>query len=513
VSDPHGDAREILTILADRKDLRSAFTPGERRRAEELAPADPRIAEALRQAGSPNLPETLAAVPGLISRWLTAADPYGAAVITAAVTARRCGHPPLLPPGLLQALAQAALTPAQRARAQPEWFTAALTWARTPVRGQAAPLTPQAATPAVIDGDHVSDVLVQHAASEPAAPWHQVPEPTWLLLISQAEPLASAYIASTARRHMHVHQAPITMHAIRKAADAGILQAMSNLAFLLYEQGDTEQAIHWFTKAADAGNQSAMSNLGILLHDQGDTGHAMHWLSKAVSGDAPAAMYNFGVVLDKQGDTEQAGHWWRKAAAVGHAGAMSSLGMLLHERGEIEPAIGWYRKAAAGGNYNAMSNLGVLLRSQGQTAEAEHWWRAAASGNHAESMHNLGVLRYDQDDTEQAEQWWRKAAAAGYTGAMSNLGILLLSQGKTEEAQQWWRKAAADGNQAAIRNLTSLLELSGGDEEASTTATAAGRAEVTPPMSSASSPGIPGRAAGAPGSRDQAPRSGEPPRG
>jgi hypothetical protein len=63
----------------------------------------------------------------LISRWLNAADdPYGAAVITAAVIARRCGHPEPRPATVLESLAETLLTPAARARATGQWFQTAL---------------------------------------------------------------------------------------------------------------------------------------------------------------------------------------------------------------------------------------------------------------------------------------------------------------------------------------------------------------------------------------------------
>ena len=104
------------------------------------------------ETGSQNLTETLAAAPDLIGRWLNAADPYGAAVITAAVIARRGGHPEPLPAIVLQSLAGTVLTTADRGRATEGWFQTALSWARAPVRGAAAPLTPQASIPGVIEG-------------------------------------------------------------------------------------------------------------------------------------------------------------------------------------------------------------------------------------------------------------------------------------------------------------------------------------------------------------------------
>jgi len=66
------DGREILVMLAQRKDLPSEFNAAEYGRADSLAARDRRIAEATETASS-CLAETLAAAPDLISRWLTAA--------------------------------------------------------------------------------------------------------------------------------------------------------------------------------------------------------------------------------------------------------------------------------------------------------------------------------------------------------------------------------------------------------------------------------------------------------
>ena len=132
-------------MLAQRKDLLPGFSRAELDRAESLAARDPRIAEALTETTGPNLTETLAAARDLISRWLNPADTCGAAVITAAVIARRCGHPEPLSAHVLEPLAESVLTPADRGSATAGWFREALDWARAPVRGRTAPLVRQAA--------------------------------------------------------------------------------------------------------------------------------------------------------------------------------------------------------------------------------------------------------------------------------------------------------------------------------------------------------------------------------
>jgi hypothetical protein len=92
-TDPNRDAREILGMLADRKDLLTKFTADEYQRASALADRDPRIAEVVRHADRGELTAMLAAAPELLRRWVAATNQYGAAVISAAVFARLCGHP------------------------------------------------------------------------------------------------------------------------------------------------------------------------------------------------------------------------------------------------------------------------------------------------------------------------------------------------------------------------------------------------------------------------------------
>jgi hypothetical protein len=119
------EAQQIL-LLAHRFDVAEQFTAAERARAAQSALVDPRIGEALGHALTGAVPSVLACAPELIHRWDQPADAVGGAVITAAVEARLCGHPAVIPPGLLERLTEEYLTPAQRATALPGWFEAAI---------------------------------------------------------------------------------------------------------------------------------------------------------------------------------------------------------------------------------------------------------------------------------------------------------------------------------------------------------------------------------------------------
>ena len=152
----------------------------------------PRIGEALNHPeASRNIATTLAAAPELTRRWVHSANPYGRSVITAAVTARRCGHPQPLPEAVLLPLTDIFLSTADRAAAITDWFPAALKWAMQPVRGQVAlPLTAQAKVIGEIDGYSVSDVLIQYANNSSDAPGESIQDSTWRVLIKNATPQA-----------------------------------------------------------------------------------------------------------------------------------------------------------------------------------------------------------------------------------------------------------------------------------------------------------------------------------
>ena len=317
LEDTRQDAREILTMIAQRKDLMPGFSRDELERARSLAIRDPRIAEAMDETASANLPEILAAAPDLISRWLNGADPYGAAVITAAVIARRCGHPELLPSTVLEPLAGNILTAVQLGRATSGWFPAALDWARAPVRGPASPLTPHATIPGVILGDQVSDVLVQYAARHEDVPGHAISERIWLLLIDTATPEACRAIAEVAYRQRQDHQAPTVEHAIRKAVTTGSVSAMSNLGVVLAERGEEDEAEQWYRQAAANGRASAMYNLGNLLKRRGEQDEAEQWYRQASAAGRASAMVNLGNLLRKRGEQDEAEQWYRQASAAG----------------------------------------------------------------------------------------------------------------------------------------------------------------------------------------------------
>jgi hypothetical protein len=95
---------------------------------------DPLLAEAAAAAAGAGqdgqLTQYLAGVPGLLDRYAgPGGDPYGQAVITAAMDATRLGHPNPLPAVLVQQAAVGYLTGPQRTKDIASWRDTALAWA------------------------------------------------------------------------------------------------------------------------------------------------------------------------------------------------------------------------------------------------------------------------------------------------------------------------------------------------------------------------------------------------
>ena len=304
----------------------SRFSQEEWDRTAELASRDPRLAEASRHRDSGlAMTQILSAAPELIHRWEQADTPYGQALLTAAVTARRCGHPDTIPAPLLQSLAEQFLTGPQRANAPSTWFDDALTWACQPVHHSTdiTPLRPHAEAIGHTDGYRVSDILTNHTtATSPAPRPDSTPTAVWDSLTTTSDLAACVGIGSAAYNAGLIHHATT---AWTRAADNGSTDAMNALGLERYEQGDTEGALGQFTRAADIGNTDAAGMRGVILNQQGDLDGACTWLTHAAEDGNTNAMSPLGTLLYDQGDLDGARTWLTRAAANGNVEAASTL--------------------------------------------------------------------------------------------------------------------------------------------------------------------------------------------
>jgi hypothetical protein len=166
-ADTHALQRQLLAH-ASVVDVPRELSARERANAKLAAECDPAVAAALASTdGGPF--QIIAGARHLVSRWRNAADPYGQALISAAVEARRCGVSTALKPERLRAAARRYLTPAQQAQAPPGWFESGLAYATATLPGGVAAVIPVAWRLETGEpyGYVAADYLVSHGGSLP----------------------------------------------------------------------------------------------------------------------------------------------------------------------------------------------------------------------------------------------------------------------------------------------------------------------------------------------------------
>ncbi|MGW2784486.1 hypothetical protein ACWC3X_24995 [Streptomyces populi] len=192
------------------------WTEGERERARSVT-ADPRLVRALASDERFGVAELLAAGPELVEAWQHAwvpgRHPRGAALVAAAVDARRAGYHRPLPAEVLQQLHEGYLIRRGGVELRPEPFPEALNWALTPT-------VPAGANSLLLgDVEHgclAFDYLIDLSAQE------AIPETVWVAVMDLA-PLHESY--TIACNAFLSGQFTLSLPALRRAARAGIGEA------------------------------------------------------------------------------------------------------------------------------------------------------------------------------------------------------------------------------------------------------------------------------------------------
>ncbi|MFC8514274.1 tetratricopeptide repeat protein [Streptomyces sp. NPDC057257] len=207
--------------------------------AEEVARArefgdDRRLAQAADIADRYGVAEFLAAGPQLLAAWQDAWAPEGrhvrgAALVSAAVEARRAGWNRPLPAALLRDLHERQLTAHGGIRLRPESWEEALEWATRPLYATSGLLIPHDSAP---DAYTVFDYLPD-AVDDP------VLDDTWERLIAVAEPEVCVDIGWAAIREVR-HTA--ARDAFQRALDNGVVVAAAGLALLLGQNWRLDEA-------------------------------------------------------------------------------------------------------------------------------------------------------------------------------------------------------------------------------------------------------------------------------
>jgi hypothetical protein len=114
---------------------------------------------------------------------------------------------------------------------------------------------------------------------------------------------------------------------LRRRADTGDRSAAQQLARLLREQGNLDEAISVLRPRADTGDWDAAQQLARLLREQGNLDELRR---RAAIGDQSAARH-VAALLGEQGNLDEAISVLRRAAAIGDRAAAWQLAQLLRE--------------------------------------------------------------------------------------------------------------------------------------------------------------------------------------
>jgi len=300
-ADPHGREREVLDLAVVVR-IGAAFSPAEQDRARAAAARDRRLALALGAEGY-GLTQTLAAAPQLVARWqdAQAANPYGWAVLTAALDAARLGARVPLSADLLRAAAVDYCTSAQQAEAPANWFEQALAYATEKLHGAAAALSPAAAGMGQVAGYTAADYLIQHASRERHSA--RVPASTWDALVSHVRDPTDANRLANSAMYQGLYRYAIPLW--RRNLDPGDKFALRRLARVLVPRGDLDGTEQVLRAGADAGDGDYAWMLAELLWQRGDLDGAAQVLrARADAGDEGAAR-RLAWLLEQRGNLDE----------------------------------------------------------------------------------------------------------------------------------------------------------------------------------------------------------------
>ncbi|MFG3285281.1 hypothetical protein [Streptomyces sp. NPDC048111] len=268
-NDLHPQTRELLRPFSA-IDVPNRFHGRPLEELNDLAQHDSALRAALETVSEPGaVAQTLAAGPDLLDRWEHARCPYGRAVLTAAIDARRLGMRTPLTKAFLHDAAPGYLTDHQRAAAPADWFERATQYCEQPIKGVASALQPVAlptgmgATPGVYT---LADYLEQHAGEKQA----DQPLPTTFWEAAEHHVTDGADLTWLAR---HAWSRGLRKRAVLTCHKALILQAPFAAGWLVNFIRQLEAEAHaysWIARRAPLTDSYAVS---FLLDELKEAGH------------------------------------------------------------------------------------------------------------------------------------------------------------------------------------------------------------------------------------------------
>ena len=500
--DRHAQARELLA--GHDITVPAAFTPAQMGQLAHAA--DARLVLAARSAPDGSVIQFLAGAPELLARYRNA-PPAAAALIDAAMDARRLGMGASLPQAFLEAAAPGYLTDDQWDALGEDWPEQALAYTAVPAKGARGPLTrirprpghaardrggqPGGTAAAAGPQYRLADYLDQHGRAHRAS---QIPPAEfWSAAAAHAAPGDQAALGDAAdarglyrdATQLHknaaasgnaraadylIHPAgtvilradPRPAHWAAAHAPLDDPYAVARLLNLLRKAGADEQAAALLARdpAAHAplDNPGAVATLLASLRDAGAREQAAALASRAAAHaplDNPGAVADLLASLRKAGAREQAAALASRAAAhapLDDPGAVAYLLDLLREAGAREQAAALLARDPAAhaplDNPRAVADLLASLRKAGAREQAAALASRAAAHAPLDDPGAVAYLLYHlRDAGEQAAALLARDPAAHAAidnpGGVAHLLDRLRETGAREQAAALASRAAA----------------------------------------------------------------------
>lgn len=226
-----------------------------------------------------------------------------------------------------------------------------------------------------------------------------------------------------------------------------------NIANDLRALGCDAAAVPFYEKAIDAGVVEAVYNLALLHHECGDVDRARQgFVSASERGDAKGA-FMAAQIFEACGETQVAALHYARAldlpeTPVRLARVLRLLGMTEDADRVIDESVGTSWESAV--EYalrettTTFDGLAILDR---------HW----TEGEHQVAV-TMALLLGEAQRGDDAEALLLVAAELGDVHALTNLGSLWCDNGDLEAARRAWHRAAERGDELAA----SLLDRHGG---------------------------------------------------
>ncbi|MFC8104216.1 tetratricopeptide repeat protein [Streptomyces sp. NPDC057363] len=362
--DAHPNARALLNQVKP-VDVPTSFTTTAL--GNSLVHSDRSLATAVSTSTGGRITQTLAAGPQLVDHYqqATSHSPYGHAIITTAMDARRLGHTSPLPAALLKAAAPGYLTERQRAAANPDtWFAHALGYARENVKGVVAALEPVAdpeGMGALPDIYRLSDYLDYH--SRTIRRYAFPPDSFWTAARDHAAGTADLEaLAEAADQRGHYR---IAADLYQRAADAGGTGALVELAWRRGRAGDFDGAGQLYQRAIDTGDTGALTELAQLRQRAGDLDGAERLAQRAADAGDTGPLVELAWRRGEAGDLDGAERLAQQAADAGNINALVRLAWRREEAGDLDGAERLAQRAADIGGREALIRLARLRKRAG----------------------------------------------------------------------------------------------------------------------------------------------------